>query len=70
FNTCLIELLEQYAPQVTVTVPDPLIVNYKEALVFALLGYLRLQGRVNTLKSVTGARCDSIGGSVSGLLES
>ncbi|MBP5341824.1 MAG: anhydro-N-acetylmuramic acid kinase [Bacteroidales bacterium] len=70
FNTCLIELLEQYVPQVTVTIPDPLIVNYKEALVFALLGYLRLQGRVNTLKSVTGARCDSIGGSVSGLLES
>ena len=66
FNTFLMEQLSGYCPQTEVTVPDPLIVNYKEALVFALLGYLRLSGRVNILSSVTGARTDSIGGSVSG----
>ena len=68
FNTYLIELLQQYAPQTAVTIPNPQIVKFKEALIFALLGYLRLHRRVNTLKSVTGARLDSIGGTVSGLL--
>ncbi|MBP5527783.1 MAG: anhydro-N-acetylmuramic acid kinase [Bacteroidales bacterium] len=68
FNTYLIEQLAMLAPETTITVPDALIVNYKEALIFALLGYLRLTGQVNTLASVTGARCDSVGGTLSGLL--
>ncbi len=68
FNRNLIELIEQYAPQTTVTVPDRLTVEYKEAVVFALLGYLRLRGERNTLASVTGARHDSCGGTLSGLL--
>lgn len=68
FNRNLIERIEQYAPDTSVTVPDALTVNYKEAIVFALLGYLRLTGKVNTLCSVTGARQDSCGGTLSGLL--
>lgn len=68
FNRFLIECLSMAAPAVEIGVPDDLIVNYKEALVFALLGYLRLGGRVNTLASVTGARTDSVGGTVSGLM--
>lgn len=67
-NRFLMECIHSAAPEVEVTVPDDLIVNYKEALIFALLGYLRLQGEVNTLASVTGARCDSVGGTVSGHL--
>ena len=67
WNSYLIELIGKYRPEVRITVPDPLIVNYKEALIFALLGYLRLTGKVNTLASVTGARCDSIGGTLSGV---
>ena len=67
FNSYLLELVSSYYPSVDITVPDELIVNYKEALIFALLGYLRLTKKVNTLASVTGARCDSIGGNVSGL---
>lgn len=46
------------------TVPDILTVNYKEALVFAFLGLLRLDGENNCLKSVTGAKCDNCGGAV------
>ncbi|MFP4471315.1 MAG: anhydro-N-acetylmuramic acid kinase, partial [Bacteroidales bacterium] len=47
-----------------VIIPGADIVDYKEALVFALLGILRLSGRINCLKSVTGASRDSIGGAV------
>lgn len=68
WNSHLLELLGERCPEVRIVVPDALTVNYKEAVVFALLGYLRLGGRVNTLRSVTGARCDSVGGMVSGLL--
>lgn len=68
FNRFLIECIGRLAPQVVITVPDEKIVNYKEALIFALLGYLRLTDKVNTLSSVTGARCDSIGGVLSGVV--
>lgn len=68
WNSYLIEQIGDYSPATAVTVPDALTVNYKEALIFALLGYLRLGGKVNTLASVTGAKCDSIGGTLSGLM--
>ena len=45
-----------------VLVPDDLIVDYKEALIFAFLGLLRLTGENNCLRSVTGAREDCCGG--------
>jgi anhydro-N-acetylmuramic acid kinase len=47
-----------------IEVPDALTVDFKEALIFALLGVLRLRGEVNALASVTGARRDSMGGAV------
>ena len=65
-NAFLVSRIAALAPKVCVVVPDSLTVDYKEAIVFALLGYLRLTGQVNTLASVTGAVCDSVGGSVSG----
>lgn len=67
-NAYLIELLSALLPSVDITVPDDLTINYKESIVFAFLGYLRLTSQVNTLASVTGARCDSIGGTISGIL--
>ncbi len=45
-----------------VVIPDRQLIDFKEALVFALLGVLRLEHEVNCLASVTGARCDSSSG--------
>ena len=67
FNRHLIECIRRSEPSVEVIIPDNLIINYKEAFIFALLGYLRLTSQTNTLASVTGARCDSIGGTLSGV---
>lgn len=47
-----------------VVVPDMGLVNFKEALVFAFLGVLRITGRTNVLASVTGAESDSCTGTV------
>lgn len=47
-----------------VVVPDRMTVDYKEALIFAFLGLLRLEGQTNVLCSVTGAPSDSCSGKI------
>lgn len=49
---------------INVVVPEKNIVDYKEALVMALLGILRWREQNTVLSSVTGAKRDSIGGAV------
>ena len=46
--------------------PDNDTINFKEALIFGLLGFLRLTHQANSLSSVTGASRDSIGGCIYG----
>jgi anhydro-N-acetylmuramic acid kinase len=62
-NAFLLERLRSHGAS-TIEVPDLLTVDYKEALVFALLGALRIRGEVNALNSVTGAGRNSVGGAV------
>lgn len=60
----LAELRALLGDSATVVVPDARLVDFKEALIFALLGALRWRGEINTLASATGARRDSVGGAV------
>ena len=65
-NTFLIERLREVLGDigVEVVVPDTGLVDYKEALIMALIGVLRWREENNVLASVTGASRDSIGGAV------
>ena len=47
-----------------IIIPDTLIVDYKEALIFAFLAALKMEGKINVLSSVTGASSDSSSGKV------
>jgi anhydro-N-acetylmuramic acid kinase len=62
-NTFLVERLRSLG-RATIAVPEGTIIDFKEAIIFAFLGLLRWREEVNTLRSVTGARIDSIGGAV------
>lgn len=63
FNTYLVQRIAAHT-DVELVIPDPKTVNYKEALVFAFLGFRRMQGKPNCLASVTGASRDISGGAV------
>lgn len=64
-NTYLVNELRKRTA-IEVTVPDVNTVNFKEALIFALLGVLRLRNENNCLHSVTGAAQNNIGGALYG----
>lgn len=61
-NAFLVERMQAVAPQVRYVVPDPLTIDFKEALIFALLGALYMADMPNCLSTVTGAERDNIGG--------
>jgi anhydro-N-acetylmuramic acid kinase len=63
-NEFLIQQITKHS-NTKIIVPDKLTIDYKEALIFAFLGLLRFQGKVNCLSSVTGASRDSCGGVIS-----
>mgnify|MGYP001188560191 CR=1 FL=1 len=55
YNDFIISKIREYSPS-KIIIPSTKIINYKEALVFALLGLLKTQRKVNCLSSVTGAK--------------
>ena len=60
-NAYLLECIQRHTKH-QVVVPDRQTVDYKEALIFTLLGLLRIEGHINVLSSVTGAPTDSCSG--------
>lgn len=63
YNTFLIERLKHYYKGI-IDIPADNIIQFKEAIIFAYLGYLRINEQTNTLNSVTNASRNSIGGAV------
>ena len=66
FNTFLIDRLSKHLEEINfeIVIPDKKVVNYKEALIMALLGVLRWREQNTVLASVTGASRNSIGGAL------
>lgn len=63
-NKYLVERMAARAPHCQYVVPDKLIINFKEALIFAFLGMLYICDMPNCLSSVTGARFNCVGGAL------
>lgn len=64
-NHCLVDHLRSET-DASIIVPDAQLVDYKEALVFALLGAMRVKNMNNTQNSATGASRPVIAGSLDG----
>jgi len=65
-NIFLVKRLRETLAKLNVTIEIPAddLIDFKEAIIMALIGVLRWREENNTLASVTGASRDSIGGSV------
>ena len=61
YNKHLINRIQQYT-NCELNLPDNQTIEYKEALIFGLLGVLKYRNEVNCLRSVTGAVKDSCSG--------
>ena len=65
FNSFMMELLqEKLNTKAHIHIPSKLLVEFKEALVFGLMGVLRMENKINVLSSVTGAKKDSSSGTL------
>lgn len=63
YNRFLLERLQaHYSGQEVI--PGDEVIQFKEAIIFAYLGYLRANQQINTLHHVTNASRDSIGGCI------
>jgi anhydro-N-acetylmuramic acid kinase len=62
YNDFLIERIQFHLPQMDIIIPSKKTLEFKEALIFALLGVLKMRGEVNALQSVTGAKHDHSSG--------
>lgn len=54
YNSYLLERLQQYS-NANFVIPSKELIEFKESLIFALLGFLKNNNEINCLKSVTGA---------------
>jgi len=61
FNTFLMDEIQQHAKS-RISLPTKELIDYKEALIFAFLGLLKVTNQINCLQSVTGASKDHSSG--------
>lgn len=64
YNDFLIEKIQSQLHGIELVIPKSKILEFKEALIFALLGVLKLRGEINVLSSVTGAKADHSSGEI------
>lgn len=64
YHQFLIHLLKEKAQKIDFVIPESKIIEFKEALIFGLLGVLRLRNENNVLASVTGAPFDHSSGDI------
>jgi anhydro-N-acetylmuramic acid kinase len=62
-NTFLINRIKEKS-ETEIVIPDRMLIDYKEALIFAFMGVLRWRNEINIFSSVTGAALDHCGGAV------
>lgn len=64
-NKFFIERLsDMLAQEIKLQIPESILIDYKEALIFGLLAYLRYHGKINILSSVTGSSYDHCSGDI------
>lgn len=66
YNDFLIERMQFHLPNTEIIIPNSQLLEYKEALIFGLLGVLKLRNEINVLSSVTGAKYDHSSGNIFG----
>lgn len=64
YNEFLIDRIKYYLPYNEVVIPSKKTIEFKEALIFAFLGVLKLRNEINVLCSVTGANMNHSSGNI------
>ena len=63
YNSFLIEQIRKYT-NAELILPERLLIEYKEAIIFGFLGVLKFRNEINCLKSVTGSKKDHSSGKI------
>jgi anhydro-N-acetylmuramic acid kinase len=64
YNDFMIERVQFHLKETKIVIPERKIIEFKEALIFGLLGVLKLRNEINTFSSVTGAKTDHSSGKI------
>lgn len=66
YHSFLMSRIQFHLPNMEIVIPDKKTIEFKEALIFGLLGVLKLRNEINVLSSVTGAKHDHSSGMIFG----